>query len=128
MAAENISIEAFYSSLLKGVVLGVRCRNGHVMIPTKPTCTKCSSRDLSVITLSGNGKLVSYTEIFTPARQYEKLAPYFLGLVELEEGCRLLGRVIAPRDSIKKGLSLKVGFEGTPIGEWPKWPKIIFTP
>ncbi len=126
MPTDYIGIEAFYKSLDNGVILGVRCRNGHVMIPTKPACIRCNSRDLKSIKLSGKGKLLSYTEIFTPAREYARYAPYFLGLVELEEGCRLLGRILAPRDSIQRGINLKVGFEPSKKEGWPTWPKIVF--
>lgn len=128
MNEEKIGIEAFYKSLMEGVLLGVKCRNGHVMIPTKPACIRCESRDLQSTVLSGKGKLVAFTEIFTPAREYEKYAPYFLGLVELEEGCKLMGRIIAPRDSIQRGLNLKVGFEPSLNETWPTWPKIVFRP
>ena len=126
MPEDNIGIEVFYKSLVEGVLLGVQCRNGHIMIPTKPACNRCNSRELNVIRLSGKGKLLTYTEIFTPAREYEKYAPYFLGLIDLEEGCRLLGRVIVPRDSIQRGIDLKVGVEQSQNEGWPTWPKIVF--
>jgi uncharacterized OB-fold protein len=75
MTEDYIGIEAFYKSLDEGILVGVRCRNGHVMIPTKPACTRCNSRELKSIKLTGKGKLLSFTEIFTPAREYEKYAP-----------------------------------------------------
>ena len=128
MPEDYIGIEAFYKSLDEGILLGVRCRNGHVMIPTKPICIRCNSRELKPIKLTGKGKLLSFTEIFTPAREYEKYAPYFLGLIELDEGCRLMGRIIVPRDSIQRGINLTVGSEPSKKEGWPTWPKIVFTP
>ncbi len=61
---------------------------------------------------SGKGKLYSYTVTYVPVAGFEDKTPYVVGLVELDEGVRIMGNMpnVKP-DQVKIGMPVKVGFE-----------------
>lgn len=64
---------------------------------------------------SGKGTLFARTIVHVPARGFENVAPYVLVAVELDEGVRVVGRLIGiePQDA-KHGMRLKVCWEKLP--------------
>jgi len=54
---------------------------------------ECASEALDVVEFSGEGVVRTFTVVRVPPEGFE--APYVLGLVELEEGPWLLGRLVA---------------------------------
>jgi hypothetical protein len=67
------------------------------------------SSEFEWIDYSGNCRLISYTTIHAAPTGFEELAPYTLGVVELEEGGRLLAWVEDVNESeLKIGMKLKV--------------------
>lgn len=61
---------------------------------------------------TGKGTLFAKTTVHVPARGFEDLAPYTLAAVDLEEGVRVVGRLvgIAPEDA-KHGMRLRICWE-----------------
>ena len=61
---------------------------------------------------SGKGKLYSYTVTHVPVAGFEDKVPYVIGLIELDEGVRIMGNMpnVKP-DQVKIGMPVKVGFE-----------------
>ena len=57
-------------------------------------CPACASADVDTLPLSGKGKLYSYTRVHVPTRLFQDAAPYWLVLVDLEEGRRIMGRLV----------------------------------
>jgi len=128
----TFGIESFYKFVGEGKLMGAKCNKcGLVMLPPRPVCTKCYSKDLQWVELKGRGKLLTYTVIHVAPKQFEALAPYPVGIVELEEGPQLLGMIrnIEP-DKIKLGMNLTIDFEKptSPETQWPTWPKYYFMP
>jgi len=129
-------IESFYKFVGEGKLMGVKCNKcGEVMLPPRPVCTKCYSKDLQWVELKGRGQLLTYTVIHVSPKQFEALAPYPVGIVKLEDGSQLLGMIrgVEP-DKIKVGMSLTVDFEKpsaalhTQQEQWPAWPRYYFKP
>jgi uncharacterized OB-fold protein len=48
---------------------------------------------LEKVQLSGKGKVVSYTVTYVAPMGYENEVPYVVAMVELDEGCWILGRL-----------------------------------
>ena len=76
--------------------------------PPTPRCPACGSFDQGWIVASGRGHLYSYA-----VPQYPQVNgfryPVFVGLIELEEGPRLVSNVVGvTRDQLKVGLPLEV--------------------
>ena len=71
--------------------------------------------------------MVTYTVIHVPPPQFEVLAPYAIGIVELAEGVRLPGMVKNVKlENLKIGMELKAEFETSTSNEWPQWPRYFF--
>jgi len=66
-------------------------------------------RNLEWREASGKGTLFSYTETYVPTRGFENLAPYLIGLVELEEGVRLMSLLHnCTVDDIEIGMQMRL--------------------
>jgi uncharacterized OB-fold protein len=86
----------FYrDGLAAGRVLLQRCAEcGRARFPPLPTCPYCGSRDAAVVEAAGTGRIYSWITVRValtdpPARDI----PYAVAVVELDEGCRVLGRM-----------------------------------
>jgi len=125
-------IESFYKFVGEGKLMGAKCNKcGEVMLPPRPVCTNCYSKDLSWVELKGSGKLLTYTVIHIAPKQFEAYVPYPVGIVKLDEGPQLLGMIRdVELDKIKVGMSLTVDFEkpSTTQTQWPAWSKYYFKP
>ena len=60
-----------------------------------PAClgTDCYSTDLEETTLSGKGKLATYTIIRTPPTGFEDQVPYTVAIIEIDEGLKVTARI-----------------------------------
>ena len=66
------------------------CRSAY--FPPQPFCPRCWSADVDVIRSSGRGSLYSYVISHRAAPGFTP--PYVIGVVELEEGPRLLTNIV----------------------------------
>lgn len=80
---------------------------GTLAFPPRPWCHVCLSPDLEWIDLSGRGKLTAFS---TKERGTRFNAPDVIGLVDLDEGVRLLSRIVAPLDDLRLGQLVTVEF------------------
>lgn len=110
--------------------MGVKCEEcGALYSVPKLFCLKCNSKKLSWIQFKGVGKLISYTIVYVPHPRFQNEAPYVLGIVELEEGVKLLSRIKNIKlEDLKIGLPLKIDFEKTEGNAWPTWGRYYFKP
>ena len=129
------TISSFYHFISEKKLMAAKCNKcGIVLLPPKPMCTNCLSTKLKWINLDGIGKLLSYTIIHIAPTQFQSIAPYTVGIVELNSGLRLPGMIrneyaenIA-EDRVKVGMDLKIDFDTTTTTEWPSWPRYFFRP
>jgi uncharacterized OB-fold protein len=76
------------------VLLASRCTVcGHVLFPRVDGCTYCSSDDPEPVELAGAGTLWSWTAVTAPPPGYRGEVPFGVGVVELPEGVRIIGRL-----------------------------------
>lgn len=79
-------------------------------------CPHCHSDQLSWITATGKGTIYSYTVAHQAFGSFAEDAPFIVAIVELEEGARMMTRIIeAPREQIRVGAAVTVVF--TSVGE-----------
>lgn len=113
----NISYEQF---LNEERLMGSRCKNcGTSFVPPRSICVECYGSEMEWVETKGDGKLISFTCIavgtpFMIKEGYDRKNPYCTGIVELENGVRVVARVdgvsaIRP-ESIKIGTPLTVEF------------------
>jgi uncharacterized OB-fold protein len=80
-----LTADQYADALREGKFLGLKCKQCHAYtVPPQKVCSGCRSEDMEVVELSRNGKIRSFTVIYTPAEGFEP--PYTVALVELEEG------------------------------------------
>ena len=66
---------------------------GHISFPGRLICPECHAKDFESFNLSGKGTLVTYTIIRTAPTDFLDLAPYAVGIIELEEGIKIMGQI-----------------------------------
>lgn len=93
-------------------LMGTRCvRCGAVYHPPQVVCQKCGSREMADVELSWRGKLMAYTVIRRPPRGYEDYKPYIVGLVELEDGKRILTQIVdCDPEEVREGMDVEATF------------------
>ena len=92
----DISYERF---LNEDRLMGSRCRKcGSLFLPPRPICTKCHSSEMEWVEIKGKGKLAAFTCIaigppFMIEEGYDRKHPYVCGVVDLEEGVKVVARI-----------------------------------
>ncbi|MBM5804768.1 MAG: Zn-ribbon domain-containing OB-fold protein [Candidatus Verstraetearchaeota archaeon] len=66
---------------------------GNVIYPNRARCAKCGSDSIEPYRLPERGKLLTFTVVRNPPRGFEKMAPFVLGIIELEDGSRLMTQI-----------------------------------
>jgi len=75
-------------------LLGSRCRMcGSVQFPRADTCPYCAADGAEPVELSGPGVLWAWTAVTAPPPGYRGEVPFGVGVVELPEGVRVIGRL-----------------------------------
>ncbi len=104
-------VSEFARYLKDGRLMGSRCRAcGVSTFPPRADCVACMGGDFEYVPLSGRGTLLTYSRISAAPTGFEDLTPYTVGVVDLEEGGRLLAWVgeTIPEGSLKIGMALQV--------------------
>ncbi len=93
--------------------MGSKCSKCSALaLPPRPICVSCFGHQMEWIEFKGSGKLVAFTDIVVapPAMAKEGFGrnnPYVVGVIELEEGARIVGRIIGV--DAKKPETIRVG-------------------
>lgn len=107
-----MEVKDYLDGLENGRITGSRCnRCGNVMFPLKPVCSDCGSFDLNELQSGGKGVVRSFTVIYAAPARLKDIAPYAVGLIKLEEGASIMGRIIGINpdhpDDFKAGTKVK---------------------
>lgn len=125
------TIEQFYKHISQGKLMGGRCKRcGAIHLPPRPVCSKCFSKEFEWVEIPPKGKLLTYTIIHVAPTQFQSMAPYAVGIIQLENGLKIPGiiRDVAAED-VKIGINLKVVFNSSvATSQWPQWPRYYFKP
>ncbi len=80
----------------------VQCDAIH--FPPRKICPSCGANAFETVRLSGRGALTTFTIIRTPPSGFTDQAPYAVGIVELDEGVRLMAQITdCDVDTLKTG-------------------------
>jgi uncharacterized OB-fold protein len=97
---------------------------GRHRFPPMPSCPWCASTRYDVVASAGEGTVYSWVTVhraFEPAWADE--VPYTIAVVELDERCRLLGRVETDPDRLDAGLAVSPRFV-----DHDGWTELRFAP
>lgn len=97
--------EPFWDAAANGTLVIQECQAcGTVIFYPRNICTKCWSSDLDWVRASGGGRLKSFSQVHRPGHPgWSKVAPYFVILVELDEGPTMLSHLVGETDGIAVG-------------------------
>ena len=71
----------------------------HIFYP-RIICPHCFSENVSWVEASGKGRIHSYTVVHKAMPPFKDQAPYVVAIIELEEGVRMLSRIVGERDQV----------------------------
>ena len=93
---EVSSIEQFWDAAADGVLQFQRCTAcAYLRWPVAGVCPECLSREWQWAASTGTGTVWSYVVYHHAYRaEYRERLPYNVALVELDEGVRLLSRIV----------------------------------
>ena len=101
----------FWDGLSEHKLLGPSCTScGTAFFPPRPYCPECLGDSLEWRELSGRGTLHSWTKIRVAGPEFD--TPFFLGLVDLEDGIgRLAAKIIdVEPERLKIGMPVRVSY------------------
>lgn len=105
---------AYWAAARDGRLVLQRCRDcERVQFYPRALCSHCLSDDLDWIEATGEGEVHSYTTVHRALMPgFEDAVPYVVALIELDEGVRLLSRLVgcAP-EAVSVGLRVRAVFE-----------------
>ena len=129
--AEPFTIEQFYKNLAQGKLMAGKCQKcGKIHLPPRTLCDNCFSQEFTWTEISGKGTLLTFSVIHIAPQQFQTLAPYAVGIVQLENGLKLPGMISgATPEQLHIGMPLTIDF-GTcnTTQAWPQWPRYCFKP
>ena len=128
---DAFTIDNFYKFIENGKLMAAECNKcGKLLVPPRPICSACLSKDLKWRELRKQGKLLTYTVIHVSPKSFQQQTPYPVGIVELEDGGQLPGMIKGVElDKVKIGISLTLDVEHEADPEkWPQWPRYYFKP
>jgi uncharacterized OB-fold protein len=127
----QFTIEQLCKSMSKGKMIAAKCcKCGTIQFPPRPLCHNCFSTEFETLEIQPKGKLLSYTIIHVAPTQFQSMAPYAVGILQLDHGLKIPGMIRKlPVEQVKIGLTFKIAFESCqPTGQWPQWPRYYFEP
>ncbi|GAA2093742.1 hypothetical protein GCM10009780_39260 [Actinomadura alba] len=113
----------FWDGVREGELRVQKCGAcGRLRHPPGPMCPHCHALDRDHVVASGRGELHSYVVHHHPPVP-GRTGPYVVGLVELEEGVRMVGNVIGcPPGDVRIGMPVRLVFERLDDGlTLPQW-------
>lgn len=90
-------------------LIGSKCKDcGAEFFPPLYKCRKCGSENIEDKEMPKTGKIMTYTQLHEPLPGFEAQAPFYLAVVELENGGRVLTQIVdSPDESVKIGAKVR---------------------
>jgi uncharacterized OB-fold protein len=112
MVQRDSDSRPYWEGLDRGELRIQRCLNcATAVFYPRAICPHCHSDQLEWITASGKGTIYTYTVAHQAFGPFAADVPFVVALVELDEGARMLSRIIdAPRERVTIGAAVSVTF------------------
>lgn len=110
----DIDSEPFWSAAHEGRLLVRRCLDcGRAHHYPRSLCPHCWSERLEWVDASGRARLYTYSTVYrNDLPPFDGQVPYVAAVVELDEGPRLMTRIVdCDDDALTIGMELEVAFE-----------------
>jgi uncharacterized OB-fold protein len=115
-------VEEFVKFLKDGIIKGKKCGNCNVFyFPPRSECPECLTQELEWLETKGIGTLLTYTTIHAAPTGFEDMTPYTIGLIDLDEG----GRILATIDGIEES-DIEIGMKMRAVPTTLKDERIVY--
>ena len=99
----------FWDGLNEGVFRTTRCNScEHITFPPKQHCPECGGTEVLWMSLEGGGALYAKTTIHAAPSYFADDVPYTVAIVDLDEGVRLVTRLLDDEASLDSRVQLVV--------------------
>ncbi|WP_220198250.1 Zn-ribbon domain-containing OB-fold protein [Ktedonospora formicarum] len=117
MLQQDSDSRPYWEGLAQGELRIQRCSScSKAVFYPRSICPHCFSDQLTWMVASGKGTIYTYTVAHQAFGAFAEDVPFVIALVELEEGVRMMTRIIgADRDTLAVGKGVHVTFES--VGE-----------
>jgi len=61
-------------------------------------------------TFKGTGTVITFTTIYNATEDFERLTPYNLAIIQLDEGPKITGQIVSSSANVKIGMRVKAVF------------------
>jgi len=90
----KLTFQQYNQALKENKLLGLKCQEcGAVTAPPKMVCRKCTSPNLEILELTGQGEVKTFTTVNVAPEGREEEVPYIIVLVGLDEGPWIMGNL-----------------------------------
>ena len=105
----------FWEELKEGRILATKCvKCGRIHFPPVVNCGACSSSEIEWIELGGEGKIVTFTEVYVKPASFANEPPYIVVIARLKEGVKALAWLTGvERKHVKVGMNVKLSSKVT---------------
>jgi uncharacterized protein len=93
-------------------LIGTKCENCNTYyFPPRLVCPPCRRKGaIREYQFEGSGKIVTHTTIYAAPEGFNKMTPYVLAIVQLDEGPKLTAQIVGDPSQIKIGTRVKSVF------------------
>ncbi len=94
-------------------LIGSKCETcGQEYFPQRKICPKCRRKGkLKNLRMPREGKIYSFSQVHSAPSGFEHESPYFLAIIELTNGVRILSQIVdSPAEKVKIGATVKLIF------------------
>jgi uncharacterized protein len=109
--------EPFWEGLTEGDFLVARCNNcRRLSFPPRAICPQCHAREFDWQPVSGRGTLYSVSKVEQSPSLYGILSPMRVAVVDLEEGIRIVTRLLPGSNNVEIDANVKLVITSHPDG------------
>jgi uncharacterized OB-fold protein len=128
--SKKFTLENMFTYMGQGKLMGGKCiKCSKLHFPPRPLCDCCFSKEFEWVEISPKGRLLTYTIIHVAPPQFQSIAPYVVGIVQLESGVKIPGMIKASKEHVYIRMPLTMEFEAcSSNAQWPRWPGYYFVP
>ena len=93
-------------------LIGSKCHTcNSAFYPPRKLCSDCRRKgDIKEFKFSGKGEIVSYTIIHAAPEGFEKICPYGIAIVNLEEGTNISAPIVGDMNKLQIGKKVRPVF------------------
>ncbi|MDG6952580.1 MAG: Zn-ribbon domain-containing OB-fold protein [Nitrososphaerota archaeon] len=90
-------------------LIGSRCGAcGAEFFPPVYRCKKCGSEEIADREMPRTGKILTHTLLHEPLPGFESQAPFYLAVVRLDNGAKVLTQIVdSPPEAVKSGANVR---------------------